>query len=413
MSCPSCKRDYELPKRYLLRTDDMDFLPVPRLLSCLHSCCHSCLEEMRERSTLGKVICPVCRQDEVIKGVKFLPLDVTSLKEVLKQTSTEVLSTCSRCYDDVPSYSWCATCSSALCEFHHQDHKLSVDTSKHDILTFKEISARHKHVEPKLPPPSCPEILLQDSGAYCRTCAHVVSVSGCLQNHVGHNTESCVTLFPVMTESVKTALYTADTEGNRLKTSAIAVRECLRQLDQETDRAHADIKEEMDALRRDITEREEALFKRLQTVSERKRLMLTNQLASLSDSIDAFQWTTEVATNLLQDTEEGTDDRSAYLVAAASAIERQTGTIVEKSKSLPMEPLCDPTIAVSFNFAELDAIRLNIPILGCIQVAEEQSEMGIDDAKDSELTLYHSKKKASKHLVMATTPQISFSVKAE
>jgi len=423
MSCPSCKRDYELPKRYLLRADDMDFLPVPRLLSCLHTCCHSCLEEMRERSTLGKVMCPVCRRDEVIKGVKFLPLDVTALKEVLKSTSTEVLATCSRCYDDVPSYSWCATCSSALCEFHHQDHKLSVDTSKHDILTFKEIAARNKHVEPKLPPPSCPEVLLQDSGAYCRSCAHVVSVSGCLQNHVGHDTESCVTLFPNMKDSVKTSIYTAETESSRLQTSVIAVREALRQLDNETDRAAADIKAEMDGLRAEIAERENALFKRLEVVSERKRQALTGQLATLSETIEMFHWSKEVASNLLSDTDDGSDDRSAYLVGAAGAIAKQTSEVVERIKSLALEPLCDPTIAVSFNFAELDAIRLNLPVLGCIQVSEELdgggpgggSAMGIDDSKDPELTLYHSRKKSAKYLVQpaACAPQILFSIKAE
>ena len=394
----------------------MDYLPVPRLLSCLHSCCHSCLEDMRERSTLGKVICPVCRQDEVVKGVKYLPLDVTSLKEVLKQTSTEVLSTCSRCYDDVPSYSWCSTCSSALCEFHHQDHKLSVDTSKHDILTFKEITARHKHVEPKLPPPSCPEVLLQDCGAYCKTCSHVLSVQACLQNHVGHETESCVGLFAPMKESVKASIYTAESEGNRLKLGAVAIREALRQLDDETDRAARDIRDEMESLRRELAEREEALYKRLQLVSDRKRVMLTGQLASVAENLEAFQWTAEVAGRILADTEqpEGSDERSAYLVAAAGAVERHAKETTEKTKAVPLDPMCDTTIAVSFNYSELEAIRLNLPILGCIQVAEELNEMGKDDAKDPELTLYHSKRKANKHLVApAATPQICFSIKAE
>ena len=415
MRCPSCKRDYELPKRYFLREDDMDFSPVPRLLGCLHTCCHSCLEEMRERSTLGKVICPVCRRDEVIKGVKFLPLDVSVLKQVLQTSSTEVLATCARCYDDVPSYSWCETCSSALCEFHHQDHKLSVDTAKHQYMTFKEIAARNKHVEPQLPPPSCPEVLMHDSGAYCRTCSHIVSVSGCLQNHVGHDTESCVALFPAMKDSVKTSMYTAETESNRLETSIVAVRAALQQLDDETDRAASGIKAEMDSLRAEIAERENQLYRRLEVVSDRKRHLLKGQLSSLSETLEMLSWSNEVATNLLSDTgtETGVDERSAYMVGSAGAIARQTAEVVERIKSLALEPLCDPTIAVSFNFSEIDAIRLNIPILGCIQVAEEEGEVGKDDAKDPELTLYHSKKKSSRHITQAVAPQIAFSIKSE
>lgn len=413
MSCPSCKRDYELPRRYLLRADDMDYLPIPRLLSCLHTVCHSCLEEMRERSSLGKVMCPVCRQDEVIKGVKYLPLDVTTLQEVLKTSSAEVLSMCSRCYDDVPSYSWCASCSSALCEFHHQDHKLSVDTAKHEVLTFKEVAARNRTVEPRLPPPSCPDVLLQDCTAYCRTCAHVTSTAGTLQNHAGHQTEACVSLFPEMKENVSNALYTAEGEANRLSTSMVAVREALRLLDSETDRAEVEIRAEMDALRRDVQEREDALFQRLATVSERKRSILRGQLSALSETIDACHHASEVASALLSDTEEGQaqgHDRSAYLVAAAATIERQTNTLVERIKALALEPLADSVIAVSFNLAELEAIRLNLPVVGSIQVTEE---LGMDDAKDPELTMYHSKKARSKHLVQASAPTIAFSIKSE
>jgi len=226
-----------------------------------------------------------------------------------------------------------------------------------------------------------------------------------------------------MKDSVKTSIYTAETESSRLQTSVIAVREALRQLDNETDRAAADIKAEMDGLRAEIAERENALLKRLEIVSERKRQALTGQLATLSETIEMFHWSKEVASNLLSDTDDGSDDRSAYLVGASGAIAKQTVEVVERIKSLALEPLCDPTIAVSFNFAELDAIRLNLPVLGCIQVSEELdgggpgggSAMGIDDSKDPELTLYHSRKKSAKYLVQpaACAPQILFSIKAE
>jgi hypothetical protein len=36
--CPVCSREYELPRRFLVRADDIEFLPVPRKLGCLHTC---------------------------------------------------------------------------------------------------------------------------------------------------------------------------------------------------------------------------------------------------------------------------------------------------------------------------------------------------------------------------------------
>ena len=36
--CPICSREYELPRRFLVRADDIEFLPVPRKLGCLHTC---------------------------------------------------------------------------------------------------------------------------------------------------------------------------------------------------------------------------------------------------------------------------------------------------------------------------------------------------------------------------------------
>ena len=53
LNCPSCERDYELPRRYMLHYDDFDFQPIPRLLpQCLHTICHSCLEDSYQRNLL-------------------------------------------------------------------------------------------------------------------------------------------------------------------------------------------------------------------------------------------------------------------------------------------------------------------------------------------------------------------------
>jgi hypothetical protein len=82
LSCPTCSRDFEMPRRYHITPDDFDFKPIPRLLSCLHTVCHSCLVDQRERNRKGIVVCPICKTQDVTKGVVYLPLDVSVLKQV-------------------------------------------------------------------------------------------------------------------------------------------------------------------------------------------------------------------------------------------------------------------------------------------------------------------------------------------
>ena len=91
MACPSCNREFELPHKSA-RPDDLEFLPIPRVLTCLHTVCQSCLEEMKGRSSVSKIVCPVCREDKEIKGVGYLPLDVTVLKTLLKVRDLSYLS---------------------------------------------------------------------------------------------------------------------------------------------------------------------------------------------------------------------------------------------------------------------------------------------------------------------------------
>jgi hypothetical protein len=149
--------------------------------------CQSCLEEMWQKSNVvrgvslrstmqsGTVTCPQCDYQQVIdKGVQYLPLDATALSDIIPLDGTN-LSFCSRCHDEVPSFSWCGACSITLCEFHHQDHKLSINTSRHEVMTFKEISHSHVIIEPRMPPISCPQELEQDATLFCEECSQMLS----------------------------------------------------------------------------------------------------------------------------------------------------------------------------------------------------------------------------------------------
>ncbi len=418
LACPSCSREFEIPQK-CVRPDDMEFLPVPRVLPCLHTVCQSCLEEMYERNPTHKAICPICRTESSFKGVGFLPLDVSILKNILSNSKADVMSFCNRCYDEVPSYSWCSTCSVALCEFHHQDHKLSVDTSKHGLQTFKEIAHQRVHIEPRLPAILCPEIAKSECTAYCHECKHVVSMHGALQNHSEHRTEDCLHGYNEMRAKMHKALDRSKIVGGELKIATRNVRTRLQELDRECDRATREIEDEFDGLRKLLNARESALMERLKVLSERKRSILTTQLNVFGEYLDESKLSSEVAETLLRDTDDmrTTSQDASYLVGVTDSIFDKVALIENKVKEIDLRPQSDADIAVSFNIAELSAVELNVPLLGCIQTAEDPDSMARDDLVEPEIGVLHSKhphRLAYKQRKVQThAPTISFSIKSE
>ena len=94
IQCPVCSLSYELPPRYLRRTDEIDYTNVPRLLDCLHSCCHSCLEDSFQRTST--IACPICAKKQDVKGVRFLPLNASILTRIISLKKTSIYAFCCR-----------------------------------------------------------------------------------------------------------------------------------------------------------------------------------------------------------------------------------------------------------------------------------------------------------------------------
>jgi hypothetical protein len=381
---------------------------------------------MRDRSDLGKVICPVCRADHTIKGASFLPLDVSVLKRVLDTSSADNMSFCSRCYDEVPSYSWCTHCSLALCEFHHQDHKLSVDTSRHEVFTFKEVSHRNIKIRPKLPPITCPEIGTAEVNAWCHNCSHLLSVHAALQNHADHETADCKTSLETMVKSIKYSEDKADKYGDDLRVGVKAVKNRLHELDSEQERAFREIESEFDNIRSALDAREREMKQRVEDAAEKKRQKLVEQLKGMSDKLEETLLAYEVSQGALRDTkdmvdpEETSSELCAYLVGLADPLQKQLEMINAAIKEMPMTPQVDPTLAVSFSNAELASILSKIPVLGAVQTMEDNVEFGLEAGYEKDSLLgahgFHSQKSISvskKTSGVSMEPLITFNIRTD
>lgn len=299
IACPLCNRDYELPRRYLIHLDDYDFSPIPRLLPCLHSMCHSCLEEQFEKNDYQFIECVLCHHKEVVKGINFLPLDLTILKQIVNTNSTELLASCARCYDVVPSVSWCETCSSALCEFHHQDHKLSVETSKHNFNTFKEYFYQKKHIEYRFPPVSCGECAMQDCEYYCQNCYHLISAKSFIEYHKTHEIQSTKDIFPEMKSNVQQSVQQSKKCIEELQVKIKKIKEYLNQLDENEENNLLLIHKQFNLIYSHLKQREKELTNNFTTSIDIERKKLLSQLSNMVELVEDYQQVVKTGNNFL------------------------------------------------------------------------------------------------------------------
>lgn len=232
--CASCGRIFELPRRYTVRPDDMEFLRAPRVLDCMHTCCQSCLEDSWQKSPSHEVVCPVCKFTKRVDGTSFIPLDAVTIRELLPAEGI-VPEFCCRCRDDVPTFSWCSSCCSALCDFHHQDHKLSKLTAHHNTRTLSDIQHSGMKIIHKLPPIPCPHDASRDSTVFCHVCGFLVSADGMLQHHRNHEYTEARSLYGPSQIMMEAARDTCHAVHMDLSSVLAQLKDDIARLNRDTD----------------------------------------------------------------------------------------------------------------------------------------------------------------------------------
>lgn len=373
--CPNCTREYELPNRHLTRSDDQDFMVIPRILSCLHTACQSCLEEMRERSRLGKILCPVCKHEDTVKGVKYLPINASALKEVMDATSNQIMRFCNKCYEEVPGFSWCLTCSSSLCEFHHQDHNLTLITKQHEIFTFKELASRKIHIEMKLPPIPCPDVFdgFHNTTIYCHDCMHLISSQSktTSKTHEHHRTSNTNEIYHEMSKLVDESMIQMNKLMTDLQNKIKSIRQSLTSLDTHTDTAQALLAYTFNNLRNDLNNREISLQKQIHGLVQPIREVLIDELHQISRTVDDCKHVLAFTSCLQRDTCQ--PDGFAYLVSTSESIELRVDELSEEVKKkhlltehVPVLNKASPVIEMKFNENDLNLLSSIISSTGSI-----------------------------------------------
>lgn len=282
---------------------------------------------------------------------------------------TSIMRCCSRCHEEMPSYSWCMTCSVALCEFHHFDHKRSIDTSHHRVHPIADIASKKIRIDPHLPPYPCPDVLGESCSVYCEQCQHTVSTEAMMRYHRSHSCNAIAHCKQPFEASMQRMGHEFEATMDTLKQSIAAVKLRLKELDTEVDKAATKIVEEVEKCRVALAQREEALLRRLEDVASEKRSLLTAQLNELSDlyeDVKAASTFNDLVLNTVADEQEG-----VYLIAAKPAVESRYYSFIDRQEKLHLDPVVDkPLIMCRFNSLDVQVIQELSALLGSVQFVD-------------------------------------------
>eukprot|EP00117_Sycon_ciliatum_P020284 scpid79943/ scgid18114/ Tripartite motif-containing protein 45 len=109
-----------------------------KLVQCLHSLCISCLEQNVDED--GSITCPKCSASTPLQAGCSPMLSLPDSYAKVEGSGAEQKSavSCDECMDVEVAVSRCATCSSHLCSFHTEGHKISRATHGHEVLALTE-----------------------------------------------------------------------------------------------------------------------------------------------------------------------------------------------------------------------------------------------------------------------------------
>ena len=370
-NCPNCLKDYELCRRYLSREDDGEYSLAPRVLKCLHTCCNSCLEDMVQKNANGSLICPLCKENSDVKGVRYLPFDGCAMMEAALTDTTSMMQYCSRCHDEVQSFSWCFQCCTSLCEFHHNDHKRSINTSHHYVDTINHILASNINIPPHLPQIPCPDILGEYCTLYCQTCKHLVSAQSMILYHKQHAVVDIDNQKTVSMELLSDTIGNFTDMKDQMFESITNIKENMKRLDSVVNSTAASIVEEMERMRNLINDRENSLLLRLETIANEKRLLLTHQLNEISDLYDDCSASISFNRNVVNTLPE--EQRGDYLVATEAFITSKCESIQDKLSKLRLDPVTNTTVSSTFDTVNIELLCNIIAQLGAVHVHDLNS----------------------------------------
>ncbi|XP_037355589.1 RING finger protein 207 [Talpa occidentalis] len=310
--CPLCHAQYERPC----------------LLDCFHDFCAGCL---RGRVADGRLLCPLCQHQTVVKGPGGLP-PVDRLLQFLVDSSgdgTEVVH-CANCdlectkQDAEPTY-FCNTCGQPLCARCRDETHRARMFARHDIVALGQ---RSRDVLQKCPLHAEPYIMFS-ADKRSLLCIR------CFRDMQGESRAHCVDLESAYVQGCE-RLEQAVLDVKALQTAAREAMALLRARVEEVRRSAADEEAAIHALfgsvQDKLAERKDLLLQAVQSQYEEKDKAFKEQLSHLATLLPTLQVHLVICSSFLS-----LANKAEFLDLGYELIQRLQGVVTRPHRLRPAQ----------------------------------------------------------------------------
>ncbi|KAM6977927.1 RING finger protein 207 [Aplochiton taeniatus] len=257
----------------------------PCLLDCYHTFCASCL---RGRAVEGRLSCPLCGQQSIVKGCSALPPEDRLLKFLVdSSTDCEETVQCANCdlecnKQDVDTMYYCNTCSQPLCgACRESTHKAKV-FSRHEIVSLaKRTKEAHKkcglHEE---------QYIMYSTEKKSMLCIN------CFRDMQVESRTHCIdieTAYMQGCEKLDQAVLAVKELQTSAREAIVLLKSMIREVQDNAEEEANSISTLFSNIQEKLAERKEVLLKAAQSQHEEKERAFKEQLAHLSALLPTLQ----------------------------------------------------------------------------------------------------------------------------
>ena len=253
----------------------LDEYTDPKLLRCFHVFCEKCLLPLA-RKTPQVVECPNCRHPTSlppagVPGLQgaFLIHHLFDIRDILKQVSTPVGTTCVKCEKEEPTC-YCRSCG-LLCTACKHPHLTWKEFATHELVSLDQLTEDATNlVPPAQKVLHCPRHPAKELDLYCETCKEVICRDCIVKVHRDHQYDLVTDVFPQQKKVLVSSVEPAEEQLASVNKALEGLKSLRGDITSQRQTLEREIRAEIDLGHQALREREELLVSQLDHLTQQK-----------------------------------------------------------------------------------------------------------------------------------------------
>lgn len=355
----------------------------PRMIPCLHTFCKTCLEkQVRTKGTTssGSIRCPTCSAVSPLPtggtddlASNFWLAHQATVSSYKDKIESGIIQPCGRCRRSSGSaVVFCCTCCLFLCSACEDDHKWTIDTSSHELLSVgKKIRNDHKvDFSAKIPRKHmmCSAHWKEELKLYCITCDRLICQECAVMEHKYH----IHSYFSEVRDKEKDLLAESvrKTKGAlaKLKGAIDSLEKVKREVGFTKEQVKTEIASKFGSLYHSLREREQSLCQKCEDIGLQKQNALSMQIEKIQTTQNSIAFASKIASDTI-------NYAPAEVLSTKRLIQQRIQQQLESTDQLDFQPCESSDIMVNFDASVTELVSN----FGCLSENCDPSKCTVEE----------------------------------